>query len=414
MKNINLNKTLRLGSIIHILLSSPVSSSEIKNVYDINDFSMGSYKMHYNDLTEKVEERRDALKKKINPENHKNFKTFMGAAEEKILSYNLEQYIGFRLIHRHFEIGENEIMSEEKSNNGERLLTFAQGKEEAKGKGAVPASWIFDKNGRIQLFEASNDPAVIEGNNLLKRNPSFIKEMQDLMLSYGMHDFLALAILKRQALTADNTQVYIENNELADDNRTGISIVTVGNIDPSQKEIYTTTSWNFTNDIENLTQSLWDKINNSGSARLLEQVNTQESRRIFEEENPQTSELLKLTSLKITDKRFLKTYGIQEKIDGLTFEDGQFKVMINGNAHQIYEPFKKGFPSGLLTAVQVQKFLDNEGYFILRQFSDNYYSLEATMRVLGGVKCRKRNVCVGVRYGPFGIIRAHAGVTQHK
>jgi hypothetical protein len=408
MKIVIFKKILRIATIMLIVLSSPAFSSDM---FDIDYFNMASYKKQYNELTEDVEERRDALKKKINEENYSRFKAFRASAEELITRYNLQDYIGFRLIHRHFEVEENHVMSEQKNSGTGSLVTIAQDKEEAKASGAVPASWIFGKGGETHLFEVSNDPDVIEGNTLLKRAPSFITEIKELTLSYEMQDFLALAILKRQSLTASHHQVYIENNVLDENTKLGASIVTVGTIDPSQKAIFTTTSWGFSQNMEDLLESLWDKINCSRLIKSIEQAGSQDSGLIFKAGEDSSSVLSELTAMVIPNHGF-RIEGITENVESLIFEDGKFKIMINGSFHLISDIYKRGFSKNALTSESLQEFLDNDGYFIVRQFTEGDYSIEAQMRLRGGA-CRRHQVCKGIKWGPLGIFKAHLTKIRH-
>ena len=105
------------------------------------------------------------------------FQPFLKKAEQIVRQYELQHVVGLRLIHNHFVVGNNNLMSEEFQifNEVPSLVTSEQLFETAHESGALPASWIFSKNtnGETSLFEASKDPFIRSAHSLLKKNPDF-------------------------------------------------------------------------------------------------------------------------------------------------------------------------------------------------------------------------------------------------
>src|SRR3990167_11429112 len=125
--------SLAFTCVSHLSLSTALCGH-----FDLDDIDIATHKTHYNALPS-VEEN-DALLKASPP-----FDSFLKEAEEIVTRYELESAVGLRLIHRHFALGENQVMTEgyETINEVPSLVTYAHKFEEAKEKGAVPASWIF-------------------------------------------------------------------------------------------------------------------------------------------------------------------------------------------------------------------------------------------------------------------------------
>ncbi|OJW52298.1 MAG: hypothetical protein BGO67_10630 [Alphaproteobacteria bacterium 41-28] len=176
--------------------------------YDFDDINLGSHRAHYNNLPS-VEESDTALK--ASPQ----FESFLKEAEEVVTRYELESSIGLRLIHRHFTLGENQIMTENYDlvDQIPSLVTQGYSLEEAKEKKAIPASWIISNNSQEPLlFETSTDAVVKTGSLQLQKSPDFFDEMGKLLEEHQLNDLLSVAILKRDTLVAKEGQHYMEIN----------------------------------------------------------------------------------------------------------------------------------------------------------------------------------------------------------
>lgn len=177
--------------------------------FDLGDFDMEKHRTHYNSLPA-IEESDELLKKST------QFKPFLKEAGKIVTHYELEGSIGLRLIHRHFDLGENQVMAEKFKtvNKTPSLVTTVQDIDKAKKAKALPSSWIFPSKGdeNVQLFEASTDPVVRLTHQALKKSPKFFTEMGDLLRKYQLNHLLSVAVLKRETLVAKKGQIYLEGS----------------------------------------------------------------------------------------------------------------------------------------------------------------------------------------------------------
>jgi hypothetical protein len=167
-----------------------------------------NYSKRYNKLPE-VEVNNEI--KKANP----LAELFIKDIAEAITKYGLQNYIGLRLIHKHFKIEANQIMVEEyeEIEGIPSFVTSAKNLEDAIAIKSIPASWIFTEQGPI-VFETSTDKEVPDGAALLLKNPEFIEEFKKLINSYKLNEIFALAVLRRKPLSHDiqSNQICLENN----------------------------------------------------------------------------------------------------------------------------------------------------------------------------------------------------------
>lgn len=208
--------------------------------FELGDFDLEKHVTHYNNLPS-VENSDELLNKKD------QFPSFLKAAEEIVVRHELESIIGLRLIHSHFNLTENQIMSEELGEIEKipSLITYAQEAKTAQQKGAVPASWIFTQNpSEVLLFEASNDPGVKAGIARLQKSPEFFDEMHKLLINHNLVDLLSIAVVSRHNLVAANEQVFMEINDPSEK-----SIVQVWDINEKTNDSIKT-SWSFKGPIE--------------------------------------------------------------------------------------------------------------------------------------------------------------------
>lgn len=212
-------------------------STALCGQFQLDDIDAEAYRTHYNNLPSVQES--DGLLKESS-----QFHSFLKEAEEIITRHELESLVGLRLIHRHLSLGKNQVMAEEYEvvNNTPSLVTSAFHIEEAKAKGAVPASWIF--SGNIEedpiVFEASTDAAVKLGSSTLQDKPDFMQEMSMLLHTKGLNNLFAVSLLKRDALTAKEDQMYVE--QISTDEK--LSILQLG-YEQDQPSNMIRTSWSF-------------------------------------------------------------------------------------------------------------------------------------------------------------------------
>lgn len=177
--------------------------------FELEDVNLERYRNYYNSLPS-VEDNDAALK--ASPQ----FIPFLKNTEEIITRYELEYSVGLRLIHRHFTLSDNQVMSEsyELVQGTPSLVTQAHSYEEAEEREAIPASWIFSnvKQEEPLLLEASTDSAVRSGSKQLQKSPEFFDEMSKLLQETQLNNLFSVAILRRDSLVAGEEQSYMEVN----------------------------------------------------------------------------------------------------------------------------------------------------------------------------------------------------------
>jgi hypothetical protein len=203
-----------------------------------------NYSERYNKLPE-VEVNNEIKK------NNPLAELFIKDTAEAITKYGLQNYIGLRLIHKHFKIEANQIMVEEyeEIEGIPSFVTSAKNLEDAIAINSIPASWIFTEQGPI-VFETSTDKEVPDGAALLLKNPEFIEEFKKLVTSYKLNDIFALAVLRRKPLSHDmqSNQIYLENNF---NKPKSMSVVQLGQKD-SLNNTTIQANWRFREDLKEL------------------------------------------------------------------------------------------------------------------------------------------------------------------
>lgn len=202
----------------------------------LDEVNREEYTQHYN-LLPSVEENNYALK------NNVNFPSFLEKAQEVVTLYELEPYVGVRLIHKHFPVDHNQLMLEEYKliNSASSLVTSAHDFDMAIEKEAFPASWIFSNSStRPFVFEASVDPAVRIGIRRLQENYEFMGEIESLLRKNNLQGLLSIALLRRDSLHAQGDNIYMEIND-------GNSAQSVVQLWPENSDLNNSirTSWSF-------------------------------------------------------------------------------------------------------------------------------------------------------------------------
>lgn len=208
-------------------------------IFSIEDLDATSHRSHYNTLP-KVEDADANLKACL------DFQDFLSKAEQVIISHGFEDIVGLRLIHHHFDLGAEQVMVEnfELYDGIPSLITSAQPITVACEKGAAPSSWIFDGSQRV-VFEFSADPAVKAGLRRIQEAPDFLMQIKKTIEDYNLQNLLAIALLRKDTLVPDNSEVYLEKNYVED----GKSIVQLSPLEDASLHIRT--SWGFSGPKQN-------------------------------------------------------------------------------------------------------------------------------------------------------------------
>lgn len=228
----NINKALLLTSFSLLLFGSKLFAVASAEIYLPREFSSDGFK-RYNTLPE-VELANLKLQ-----ESH-SFEQFLVEAQELAQLYNLEESMGVRLIHRHTDINDNEIMIEKHENfeGQDALVTRPQSKIHENE--AAPASWIFDGE-QYRVFEYSYDAHVPKAFETVRNSPDFLSEFASLLKKYDYQNLIALAVIDREWY-----QDYVDKHlflEQSYDEPTFASVVV--NVDDLEDTNAISTSWTF-------------------------------------------------------------------------------------------------------------------------------------------------------------------------
>lgn len=175
-------------------------------VFSIDDVDLKFHVSHYNALPS-VEQADEKLQSKS------AFQDFLLKTKRIIVSHGLENIIGLRLIHRHFNLNQEQVMVEnfEMHKGIPSLITTAHHIADAHKKGAVPSSWILSGSHPV-VFEFSTDQAVRSGIEKMLAAPKFLPEIMGALLEDGFQDLLAVSISTRDSLVVEGEKVYLERN----------------------------------------------------------------------------------------------------------------------------------------------------------------------------------------------------------
>jgi len=99
--------------------------------------------------------------------------------------YGVDDILGLRLIHKHFDIKDNLYMVEHSElwEGKQALITRPTPLDEAI---MFPASWILNEQGEYEAFEFSSDPVVTVHLVKLRSLPYLLEEYKQLAFSYGV------------------------------------------------------------------------------------------------------------------------------------------------------------------------------------------------------------------------------------
>ncbi len=225
------NKIIRLFLFVCCLYVPPCFG-----MFTIDDVDPETHRMHYNSLSAV-----EVADKELN--SRSNFQDFLSRAELLVVSHGLEDVIGLRLIHRHFDLDSGRIMVENFGMYKEipSLITSAHLLSVAREKGSVPASWMFIGEQQMMPFEFSTDTATRSGIKRLVSAPSFLTEMRSLLKENHLQDLIAVAIMKKESLVGTDGDFYLEKNFCTPDE----SVVQLEHGDNSTTENNILTGWTF-------------------------------------------------------------------------------------------------------------------------------------------------------------------------
>lgn len=172
-------------------------------------------------------------------QGRKDFSKFLDAADEVITAYELEGEVGFRLIHRHFELPAGCVMLEQfQVYEGEpSLITAPIPVSEAQSKGAVPSGWTFNSSG-IDVFEFSTDSGVKAALKKLEARPDFLRTIGAVIKDFDLESLMSISLLRKESLLAGAGQFYQERT---------LSIGSVVQIENGEynEDAGTRTAWTF-------------------------------------------------------------------------------------------------------------------------------------------------------------------------
>lgn len=164
--------------------------------------SVGFYQQVYNNLPEVEASNRIRL---ADP----GFKQNLLKLEEIIRKYGLNDVIGVRLLHKHFNV-EIGVMSE-RLGKFDRVLSLVT-EERILNEEILPASWIFNESGVVPFEYSIIDYELLQARAKIHNAGSFFEEIGEKILELGYRDLLALAIIEKNKLIAQKNETYLERS----------------------------------------------------------------------------------------------------------------------------------------------------------------------------------------------------------
>lgn len=145
------------------------------------------------------------------------FEQFLTSAKDLVLHYGMEQHMGLRLIHRHYELRDREVMVEEfeRIDDIPSLVTEPRVLKDFSQE-ALPTGWIFSSPNVTTpvVFESSTDKAVKLAISKLSSELEFMEEVGSLIRSYQLEGIIALGIVNRDSLVMKDGEILLEINSV--------------------------------------------------------------------------------------------------------------------------------------------------------------------------------------------------------
>lgn len=200
----------------------------------ISDEFQSFSKSIYNNLSS-VEEAREQLYQ------NGNLQPFLSEVKSVIEAVpELINYFGFRLLHNHSTLDEEEIMLETCEEFEDHKLALITSPTKFNKDEHYPASWILNNN-RSYAFEYSTDESVKEGLKILTSALSVIPRIAELENKYNLQALLAPALIARKGFQSENKHaIFVESTQTEP---TFKSIVTQEYSDMSDRNDLIQTSW---------------------------------------------------------------------------------------------------------------------------------------------------------------------------
>jgi len=207
-------------------------------VFLIDEVDPEFHATHYNSL-DPIEKADADLKSEV------SFNSFLGKVGEIVTAYKLEDYVGVRLIHRHFSLNPGQVMVEnfEKVKDVSSLVTTPHDISLAREKGAVPSAWIF-LDSQLAVFEFSTDPAVKVGLKKVKDSQGFLGDIRKVIKEFDLQDLISIGVIAKQSLIAEGDQIYWERNYYGSNLRSVVQLVNPSFYEEKGKTPYYT-AWKF-------------------------------------------------------------------------------------------------------------------------------------------------------------------------
>ena len=111
--------------------------------------------------------------------------------------HGLDDIAGVRLVHRHFDAAVDECIVESNIVDDEGIALITKAEKIELSHDAKPASWIRTERG-FEVFEFSRDPAVRSAHEGNLINETFLLELDQAIIKYGLSGIITPSIMKRK------------------------------------------------------------------------------------------------------------------------------------------------------------------------------------------------------------------------
>ena len=128
--------------------------------------------------------------------------------------HGLDDIAGVRLVHRHFDAAVDECIVESNIVDDEGIALVTRAEKIEISHDAEPASWIKTERG-FEVFEFSRDPAVKSAHEGNLINETFLLELDQSIMKYGLSGIITPSIMKRKwdHSYEQNAFIFLEKTE---------------------------------------------------------------------------------------------------------------------------------------------------------------------------------------------------------
>lgn len=145
-----------------------------------------------------------------------NFSQFIEEAKSLAAAYEVSEFFGVRLAHKHTELLPNMIMVDNYEEWMDQKALVTRPIEQKSSNDAIPSSWILGKKGlSYKVFEYSTDPTVKKNFEILKAKPQIFEDFYNIAKSYNLEKILVPSILSREwekELSKNGYTFYLEQS----------------------------------------------------------------------------------------------------------------------------------------------------------------------------------------------------------